>query len=274
MQVQDDTTASSATEKAEGAIPNVAERLATFLEKYKPIFEVGAATLLGVMAIVVSIAQTYWTQRQTDLLALQTEILEAQALPQFTVRRDLEAGKDTITLENEGGPLRSVRLDVYDILYAEVFRPKGRSFGWAPILGYHEAPTRTVRPGAKSFALATTAGKRNVLTAFTREVTKYTYRTSTPFKREEAKMKPLGVLSMIRIQYVDLLGRDHVAWFGSATDFTTIGMVEVLPYRESEVRDTLKNWHYKDAVRVDRDLTPSVVCQLARQMLQNEHVRR
>lgn len=84
--------------------PRFIDRATDFLERYKVIFEVGAATLLGLMAIIVASAQLFSARDQTELLSLQTQIVEAQALPQFTIRREISEHDDILTVENRGGP--------------------------------------------------------------------------------------------------------------------------------------------------------------------------
>jgi hypothetical protein len=57
----------------------------TWLNANKIWFETVAASLLSVMAIIVSVGQSCAAAKQTQLLAVQTRIAEAQALPQFEV---------------------------------------------------------------------------------------------------------------------------------------------------------------------------------------------
>ena len=71
--------------KRETIMWKATENLRKFLERNKAWFETAAASLLSLMAIVVAVAQACTASRQTDLMALQTRITEAQALPQFEI---------------------------------------------------------------------------------------------------------------------------------------------------------------------------------------------
>ena len=54
------------------------EHIRKWLESNKVFFEVGAATILGIMGVIISFLQ-YWSgQRQTDLVTIQTELAKQQ----------------------------------------------------------------------------------------------------------------------------------------------------------------------------------------------------
>jgi hypothetical protein len=81
-----------------------------WIESNKIWFETVAASLLSLMAVIVSISQERTASRQTELLTIQTKIAEAQASPQFEVemqkKRDDVSGKFddyTLVVNNRGG---------------------------------------------------------------------------------------------------------------------------------------------------------------------------
>ena len=91
-------------------ITNRLSRFRAALERNKIIFETLAAFSLSAMAVIVALAQYQTTSKQTKLIALQTQIAEAQALPQFEVaiRQKLndETGKyddNYLVVGNHGG---------------------------------------------------------------------------------------------------------------------------------------------------------------------------
>jgi hypothetical protein len=249
---------------------NTAARLIAFLERYKIIFEIGAATLLGLMAIVVSIAQAYWTHRQTKLLTLQTQIAEAQALPQFTLQRTVTPERDVITAENKGGLLRIAHVDTFDVLFLEIIRPGERSSGWVQITGYFDEVAHKVGvvPSPASFSLPVNAEKRRAVTTFCQRLEQYTYRMSTFYKDDTMRFRADGIGTFVRIEYVDLLNREQVAWFVTAVKFEPPGDPPVLPIDENHiadaVKDALEDYDHSDAIQIDRDVTPDVVCRIAR----------
>ena len=84
------------------------------LIRNKVLFETVAASLLSVMAIIVSIVQTRTSSQQTEIFALQTRIIEAQALPQFEVaihqkRNDVTEKFDDnlLVVKNNGGAVHN-----------------------------------------------------------------------------------------------------------------------------------------------------------------------
>lgn len=72
----------------------------TFLTNNKIIFETIATTLLSVMAIIVSFAQTILNYNYNKLVSLQTHIAEAQALPQFEIAMRNQLNEKTGKIED------------------------------------------------------------------------------------------------------------------------------------------------------------------------------
>jgi hypothetical protein len=84
-----------------------------FLTRNEIIFKTVAASALSLMAVLVAIAQLVTALSQKSLSALQTQIVEAQAVPQFEValhqKLNDATGKfddDYLVVNNSGGPVR------------------------------------------------------------------------------------------------------------------------------------------------------------------------
>jgi len=123
------------------------KRLNNWLKKNKIFFETLAASLLSAMAIIVSIAQTKTAFRQTQLLDLQTQIAEAQALPQFELaihqKLNEETGKfddDYLVISNRGGPVHEFTAqDAYSIIVTVSATAGKVSKLEIPVTGYFTA---------------------------------------------------------------------------------------------------------------------------------------
>lgn len=83
-----------------------------WLKTNKIWFETVTASLLSLMAVIVSVAQSCTASKQTELMRLQTQVAEAQALPQFEValrpKFDSATGKYDdyiLVVGNRGGPV-------------------------------------------------------------------------------------------------------------------------------------------------------------------------
>jgi hypothetical protein len=90
------------------------KRFRATLKLNKVFFETIATVMLAIMAIVVSIAQYITASHQTRLLALQTQIAEAQALPQYEIaihqKFNSATGKydeSDLIVDNHGGPIHN-----------------------------------------------------------------------------------------------------------------------------------------------------------------------
>jgi hypothetical protein len=88
------------------------EPVLNWLNTNKIWFETVTASLLSLMAVILSVAQSCTASKQTKLMSLQTQIAEAQALPQFEVGlhpkfNDATGKYDdyTLVVSNRGGPI-------------------------------------------------------------------------------------------------------------------------------------------------------------------------
>src|SRR5436190_10899267 len=92
--------------------------IALWLTINKIWFETVTASSLSLMAIIVSVEQSRTASEQTKLSSLQTQIAEAQALPQFEVaiRQKLndatsKLDDDLLVVSNRGGPIHDFTAD-------------------------------------------------------------------------------------------------------------------------------------------------------------------
>jgi hypothetical protein len=100
-----------------------------FLEKNKIFFETIAATLLGLMAIILSIAQIVVANRQNYLTGLQADIAIQQTLPQFVIAarqiidsESKRATEDKIYVDNKGGIVQNLNCNAAVFLEIETVR--------------------------------------------------------------------------------------------------------------------------------------------------------
>jgi len=128
----------------ESAQPDKSKPFRDWLGSNKVFFETIAATLLSVMAVIVSLVQTKMVTRQTDLLALQTRLAEAQALPQFELVIDQRFNDltskfddDYLIVTNRGGPVHETDIDTaYFLVITMDPNPRRFSKVELPVGGY------------------------------------------------------------------------------------------------------------------------------------------
>ena len=94
------------------------KRIHDFLTGNKIIFETITASSLSMAALVVSISQCSNAVSQNSLLALQTVVAEAQALPVISVEiqqilndNSNFVDNHTISISNEGGPVHNLNVE-------------------------------------------------------------------------------------------------------------------------------------------------------------------
>lgn len=76
-------------------------RMRSFLEQNKLFFETVAATLLSLMALIVSIAQIVIAVKQTNLTEIQAIVAREQVLPQLVVSTKLILDEATNKFQDE-----------------------------------------------------------------------------------------------------------------------------------------------------------------------------
>lgn len=187
-----------------------------WLDRNKIIFETVAATLLSVMAMVVSIAQTLTASRQTQLLAFQTQLAEANALPQFELaihqKLNDETGKyddDYLVVSNQGGPIHEfLARDAY-FLKISVANMKqlgrGNRKAEVPVNGYFTASFPTL---ASTGVLLTMTGNHNNAAFGT--LFRGALKAGDDNKWGSAMIEETHV---VRLNYRDLLDREHEDYY-------------------------------------------------------------
>lgn len=176
-------------------------------------FETLTASLLSLMAVIVSVAQSCTASRQAELTSLQTQIAEAQALPQFEValrpRLNDATGKFddyVLVVNNRGGPIHDFAAEA--AYFIQITIPgEGLSLLKAdvPVNGYFTASFISV---ASTGELVTMVGNHN--NARTAEIQQEL--------RQAADAKHWGFANMdeqviVRFRYRDLLDRQHEDYY-------------------------------------------------------------
>lgn len=180
-----------------------------WLKANKIWFETVTASLLSLMAVIVSIAQSRTASRQTELMSLQTQIAEAQALPQFEVAfrpkfNDATSKYDDyiLVVSNRGGPIYDFRAEAAYFIQVTIpgvgFEPMEAD---VPVNGYFTASFVSV---AITGELVTMIGDHNNARAL--EIQQEL--------RQAADARQWGFANMnervfVRFRYRDMLNRRH-----------------------------------------------------------------
>ena len=192
------------------------QRFRDVLDRNRVVFETVAASLLSLMAIIVSIAQTHTASEQTALVALQTQIAEAKALPQFEVAilqiYNAATGKyddNYLVVSNSGGPIHNLTADSVYFLNVTaavgVQRDAEHFKAEVPVNGYFTMTSVSV---AGTGELVHMIGYHNN-ESFT------TLQRGVGQAREERKWAYASVEEqcVVRLRYRDLLDRDHEDYY-------------------------------------------------------------
>jgi hypothetical protein len=184
-----------------------------WLESHKVFFETVTASLLSLMAIIVSCGQTIIAEKQTLLLGIQTQIAEAQALPQFEVsirqRLNDATGKfddNDLVVNNHGGPVHEFSADAAYFIHLDVGGRSGQVLKIeVPVQGYFTSSFVSV---ATTGQLVTMVGNHNNATVI----------ALTGALRDKAHSRGFdyAILSekiVLRMRYRDLLDRQHEDYF-------------------------------------------------------------
>ena len=185
-----------------------------WLDRNKVIFETAAASLLSLMAIIVAIAQTWTASRQTELMALQTRISEAQALPQFDIALHQELDQVTnkfddnvLIVTNRGGPIRDfyARTAFFLDVTADLDAPGGARKVSVPLNDYF---TASFIASASSGQLVRMVGDHNNAKVFAlgRDLREGAQAKRWSFSFMEERL-------LLELQYRDLLDRPHDEYY-------------------------------------------------------------
>lgn len=184
-----------------------------WLEANKVWFETVAASLLSLMAIVVSVSQNWVASKQTELLTIQTRIAEAQASPQFEVEmrpklNDLTAKYDDYVLivNNRGGMVEDFRADAAFFLRLEVAGAGTEVLkADVPVNGYFTAGFLSA---AGTGELVTMVGNHNnaIVVKLADELRELAHGRKVGFANLEEQI-------ILRLRYRDLLDRSFEDYF-------------------------------------------------------------
>lgn len=184
-----------------------------WLETNKIWFETLAASVLSLMAIVVSIGQSCATSKQTELLTIQTKGVEAQALPQFEVALRPKLNDSTgkfddyvLVVNNRGGMVESFSADAAFFLGLETSGPGVDVLkADVPVNGYF---TANVVSAAGTGDLVTMVGNHN-----NAAVVKLSDDLRAIAHAKPAGFANLSELIILRLRYRDLLSRSHEDYY-------------------------------------------------------------
>jgi hypothetical protein len=235
---------------------NLFQLLRNVLTQNKILFETLAASLLSLMAIVVSIAQMRTASQQTSLLTLQTRIAEAQALPQFEIgihqKLNPETSKfddDNLVVSNRGGAIHDFSADTAYFLRVEAdVGDNGYRKFELPVHGYFASSYVTVSGVGD---LITMTGYRNNAAYVT-----LVRKTSAAASVRKWSFANVDEQLVIRLRYLDLLDRGHEDYF----QVPFVGAAIRIPKNIGEA--SMSRWsampHYELS-----DLTPEIILALA-----------
>jgi hypothetical protein len=189
------------------------ESVRGWLNNNKIWFETLTASLLSLMAVIVSVAQSCTASKQTELMSLQTQIAEAQALPQFEVALNPKFNDATrkyddyiLVVSNHGGPIFDFSAEA--AYFIQVTIP-GANFGVMkadiPVDGYF---TASFVSAANTGELVTMVGNHNNARAV--EIQQDI--------RQAADARQWGFANMdeqvvTRFSYRDMLNRQHEDYY-------------------------------------------------------------
>ena len=185
-----------------------------WLTENKIFFETIAASLLSVMAIIVSLVQLDIASKQTQLLNLQTKIALQQILPQFVIKavQILDetgyASDDRLIIKNVGGIVKELKSEHAVFFEVEIYFRGGLNGDPVtleiPITGYYDATMHN--PEGQGKVITLIGYKNNQRAAqIERDFRKYT----------EAKglYGFIQIHRYVRLIYKDMLGDEHVDYY-------------------------------------------------------------
>lgn len=181
-----------------------------WLSKNKIIFETIAATLLSLMAVVVSFLTYRVTSRQTNLIGLQTEIARQQVAPQFVVQKlqvqssDGIYHDDRMVITNKGAIARAAEVDDVEFITLRCSRigapPKKLRL---PVINYYGVNLVSSRPELE-FTLENRGNNDQYASLYTGLMN---------LDSKSATLVEIGMDIYVRVNYQDLLDQKHSDYF-------------------------------------------------------------
>lgn len=184
------------------------EQIHNWLIANKIFFETVTTTVLALMAIIISITQTFTAIKQTDLITLQTQVAEAQALPQFELalhpKLNEQTGKfddNNLIITNRGGPVHNFAAsEAYFICVTG---------GLGGMISKNEVPVDDYF----AYSFTSTAGVGDLVQAFGIKNNASVIALARDIRNlADAKKMDYGILDeklIVRLVYRDLLDRLH-----------------------------------------------------------------
>lgn len=186
--------------------------LRDFLHRNKIFFETVAASLLSLMAIIISAAQIFISVKQNALTAMQTEIARQQVMPQFVIAArqvidtlDGKIKEDAIYVNNRGGIVRDLFCNTAVFFDVE----------FTPELGEQKKIELSVN-GYYGSMMNTAEGTGQVLTIegyHNSEKLSQIRKAFTRLAEEKKAFANIEVRRYLRLYYRDILGKEHVDYY-------------------------------------------------------------
>jgi hypothetical protein len=184
-----------------------------FLTKNKIFFETIAASLLSLMAIIISVAQIGIATKQNNLTELQAKIAIQQAIPQFVVtarqiydEKVQKVTENEIYVRNQGGIVQDLESDTA-VFMSVTFVTKSweQKTVEIPLNGYYIGKTCTSREGTGLVLLI--QGYKNQ----EREIQlKDDFRR---LARERGNSGAVEIKRYLRLTYRDIFGKKYTKYY-------------------------------------------------------------
>lgn len=193
---------------------NHGKRIATlrdFLQRNKIFFETITATLLSIMAIIISTAQILISSKQNVLIETQTEIARQQAIPQFVIAAkqlidpDGKARSDAIYVNNRGGIVRDFHCNTATFFDVKLSYMRGQAKKLEiPINGYFRSSGYT----------AEGTGQVLVIRGYLNNEKLFQLRKDCHQLAEEKKaFCNIEMRNYLRLYYRDIFGKEHEDYY-------------------------------------------------------------
>ncbi len=185
--------------------------LRDWLQRNKIFFETIAATLLALMAIIISFAQISISSKQYVLIEIQTDIARKQAIPQFVIAarqiRDPDGivRSNAIYVNNRGGIVRDFHCNLAIFFDVELTSLKGGVKKLAiPINGYYSSSAYNAEGTGQILVIRGYLNDEKLS-----QLRKDCYRLAG----EKEAFCNIQVEQYLRLYYRDIFGEDHEDYY-------------------------------------------------------------
>ena len=186
--------------------------LRSSLRRNKIFFETVAASLLSLMAVIISVAQIFISVKQNALTSMQAEIARAQAMPQFVIAArqvmDSLTGKvreDAIDVNNRGGIVRDLLCNTAVFFNVELTSQSGNGKKEElPVNGYY---------GSTMYTAEGTGQVLQIQGYLNHERLSKLRENFMTLAYQNKSYANVEVRRYLRLYYTDILGKEHVDYY-------------------------------------------------------------